>query len=69
MSLSQKRIAQLAIAALKQRLRNQKIPHLNSAEMKSRITQTLQSPELQKLNVTEEELREFILIVLSENYF
>lgn len=64
--LTDKRKSQIAIIALRQRIKNEKIPYLNSPEMRERIKKTLEIPELQKLEVSKEELEEFIVEVLSE---
>jgi hypothetical protein len=39
---------------------------MNSEEMKRRIENTLIHPDLQKINLTKQELEEFILEILSE---
>jgi len=64
--MTPERKAEIAIAALRQRLRGEKIPHMNSEEMKRRIENTLIHPDLQKINLTKQELEEFILEILSE---
>lgn len=60
------RKAQIAIIALRQKIRGTKIPYLNSKEMLMRIEKTLDLPELREIHVTREELEEFILELLSE---
>lgn len=64
--MTDSRLAEIDIVALRSKIKSETLPHMNSAEMKRRMEETLDLPVVRAINVTKEELEEFVLKVLSE---